>query len=111
MTDETNVYRERAHLLALLAAMLGPAVAHIGNADPQEPDWPVLTFETPTGQWSWHVAPGDVGLFAHVRATTPEDRPWDGHSTDAKYGRVDRLARALGVGHAAVMAALDETED
>lgn len=103
-----TIYRERAHLLALLAAFFGPGVAHIGNADPQEPDWPVLTLELPTGQASWHIAPDDVELFGHVRATTLGDRPWDGHSTDAKYGRVAHLARALGAGHDAVVAVLSE---
>lgn len=92
-----EIYRERAHLLALLAAvaMTDGLPVHIGNADPQEPDWPVLTFELPTGQASWHIAPDDVELFRHVRATTDADRPWDGHSTAEKYERVRALVGAL----------------
>lgn len=91
-----SLYRERAHLLALLAAVtMHELPVHIGNADPQEPDWPVLTFELPTGQASWHIAPGDVELFRHVRATTLADREWDGHSTNEKYERVRALTGAL----------------
>ena len=37
-------YRERAHLVAHLAA-LHPS--HIGHTDPAAPDWAVVTIETP----------------------------------------------------------------
>lgn len=94
------VYRERAHLLALLAAVAmsdgrGEPMVHIGETDPETPGWTVLTFEFPTGQASWHIAPDDVELFRHVRPTTEEDRPWDGHSTDTKYERIRSLIGAL----------------
>jgi hypothetical protein len=42
--------------------------------DPAEPDWPVLLFELPTGQVSWHM-PG-------------HPTPWDGHGAEAKAGRI-----------------------
>lgn len=95
MTD--SIYRERAHLLALLAAvaMTDGLPVHIGATDPEAADWPVLVFELPTGQASWHIAPDDVELFRHVRATTPDDAPWDGHSTDEKYERIRTLIGAL----------------
>lgn len=42
--------------------------------DPNEPAWPVAFIELPTGQVSWH---------------TPEhSTPWDGHTTEEKYQRV-----------------------
>ncbi|MFG2722693.1 hypothetical protein ACGFW5_31005 [Streptomyces sp. NPDC048416] len=82
------VYRERAHLVAHLAALYP---SHIGYTDPSAPDWPVLIIEAPGGQLSWHIAPNDVGLFAHVRRTDRICRGWDGHATDEKYERLDRL--------------------
>jgi len=82
-----TVYRERAHLVAHLAAIYP---SHIGPNDPSEPDWAVLTLETPTGQMSWHISPEDVDLFSHVPTTTDE-RAWDGHTTDEKYERLRRL--------------------
>lgn len=88
MTD--SVYRERAHLVALLATAYP---SHIGHNDPAEPEWAVITVEGPTGQMSWHVSPEDMDLFRHVRPTTAADAPWDGHSTDEKY---DRLRRIIG---------------
>lgn len=104
-----GLYRERAHLLALLAGVLDPSMSHIGETDTEAEGWPVLTFETLAGQWSWHIAPDDVALFAHVRPTTAADRAWDGHTTAEKYARVDRLSRAMGAGQAAVVAVLNET--
>lgn len=81
-----NVYRERAHLLAFLAAIT-PSV--IGETDPHTPGWPVLTLDGgEQGQMSWHIAPDDVELFAHV----PKGNvAWDGHSTDEKYRRLQDM--------------------
>ena len=82
------VYRERAHLIALLAALYP---SHIGYTDPAEPDWALVVIESPAGQLSWHIAPGDMDLFAHVQATSRICRGWDGHSTDEKYRRMRGL--------------------
>lgn len=88
MTDA--VYRERAHLVAHLAAVYPSC---IGYTDPSEPDWAVVTVSLPTGQACWHVAPDDMDLFGHVAATGAE--LWDGHSTAEKYERLDAHTRAL----------------
>lgn len=77
------VYRERAHLLGLLAAVFP---SHL-QPDPAEPDWPVLYINLPTGQCTWHIGENDIDLFAHVRRDVYE--PWDGHTTEEKYARVD----------------------
>lgn len=42
--------------------------------DPQEPEWPVVFIELPTGQVSWHVPQHEV--------------VWDGHTTEEKYQRI-----------------------
>lgn len=84
------VYRERAHLVAHLAALY-PAT--IGYHDPNEPDWAVVIIDLPTGQVSWHVAPADMDLFETVRRS--EINTWDGHTTDEKYARLDAHTRAL----------------
>lgn len=86
MTDD--VYRERARLVAYLAAQYP---SHKGFTDPSEPDWAVVVVETPQGQMSWHVSPDDQDLFHHVRKTRPGDAPWDGHTTEEKYARLARL--------------------
>lgn len=89
-----EVYTERAHLTALLAAHY-PSVIVFG-ADPHAPDWPVLYVTLPTGQASWHVSPSDLPLFKHVDAVTSPDGPvWDGHTNEEKYERVAHLAWAV----------------
>ena len=85
-------YRERAHLVALLAALYP---AHIGYTDPAAIDWLVVTIETPTGQMSWHIAERDRDLFEHVRLVPAVHNVWDGHSTEEKYARLRRLTTAL----------------
>lgn len=88
MTD--SVYRERAHLVALLTRLYP---AHIGYTDSEEPDYAVVMLETPAGQLSWHIAPDDMDLFQHVPETDDSWRPWDGHTTEEKYERLENLLR------------------
>ncbi len=93
MTDP--VYRERAHLVALLASMYP---SHIGFTDEAEPNWAVVMVYLPTGQCAWHVAPDDMDLFQHVRREGTD--LWDGHTTEQKYERINAytLANATGTG-------------
>lgn len=76
------VYRERAHLVAHLAAYY-PSCA--GYTDPAAPDWLVVTVQMPEGQATWHIARADVDLFTHVQRY---EVPWDGHTTAEKYERL-----------------------
>jgi hypothetical protein len=82
-----NIYRERAHLVAFLAAAYNST---IGFTDPDEPDWAVVTIDTPEGQMAWHISPDDMDLFGHV-SNYPDAR-WDGHTTEEKYERLRALA-------------------
>jgi hypothetical protein len=91
MTMSDSVYRERAHLVAHLAALYPSVVVHGG--DPDAPEWPVIYIELPTGQASWHLSPDDMDLFGHV---TVGARVWDGHTTEEKYRRLgDATALAV----------------
>lgn len=87
----TDLYRERAHLVALVAAMY-PAV--LSYSDPDEPEWPVLYVRSPAGQLSWHINKDDLDLFSHVPVVDPDDAraQWDTHTTEEKYRRVAELA-------------------
>lgn len=76
------VYRERAYLLAHLAAIYP---SHI------QPDWPILYITFPTGQCTWHLSDNDLELFGHVRTDVYET--WDGHTTYEKYERIARATR------------------
>jgi hypothetical protein len=90
--NATNgAYRERAHLVALLAALY-PSTWNYGDAS--EPGWVVVYVELPTGQCSWHVGENDLSLFEHVERD--DSTIWDGHTTPEKYQRIARLAAAGG---------------
>lgn len=89
-TGLETVYRERHHLVAHLAAAY-PSVMVL-NADPDEPDWPVIYVTLPTGQVSWHIAPADMDLFRHVPIGAAE---WDGSDVMEKYRRLDEHTRQL----------------
>lgn len=89
---EMDLYAERSAILAALAR----AAAAVGHdayfaTDPEEPDWPVLFIELPTGQVSWHFHPDDLALYASDIPWAPEqsDEIWDGHGTEEKYRRLD----------------------
>jgi predicted metal-dependent hydrolase len=83
-------YRERAHLLALIAAQYR---SHIGHTDPAAPDWAVVTIELPTGQACWHISAADEELFQHVDQEPARAIAWDGHSTEEKYRHIDELTQ------------------
>jgi hypothetical protein len=90
MTDDalTAVYRERAHLVAHLAAQHPALIAETDD------DWPIIFIETPAGQLSWHLNRADLDLFGHVERVEEGDERgacWDGHSTAEKYERLRAL--------------------
>ena len=77
--NDTN-YDER-YLLVFKAVYL--ALAHGINAgirlDNNEPEWPVVYIDLPTGQVSWHMP--------------QHTSQWDGHDTEEKYRRIDEFCR------------------
>jgi hypothetical protein len=60
-----------AHELGMVAGI---------RIDPDEPAYPVVYIELPTGQVSWHMPQHVVD--------------WDGHSTEEKYRRTNKWVRA-----------------
>ncbi|MGW1744532.1 hypothetical protein ACWCRD_02720 [Streptomyces sp. NPDC002092] len=95
--ERDGAYRERAHLVALVASVAEQAV--IAPApDVDDPGWQILYITLHGRQCSWHIAPRDADLFEHldhVGAGDPRAQ-WDGHTTDEKYRHIDWIARALG---------------
>ncbi|MGI5196545.1 hypothetical protein ACQEVY_23335 [Streptomyces sp. CA-288835] len=99
--ERDAAYRERAHLLAWLAA-LHPASAVITPASDvdDEDGWQLLYLVAGGWQMSWHIAPDDAHLFKHVTAVEPTDprAQWNGHGTDEKYLRIRQHTRLLALG-------------
>lgn len=94
--ERNGAYRERAHLVALVAAMTDGAV--IAPApDVEEPGWQIVYLTIGGRQASWHISPRDAELFECVEHASVEDprAQWDGHSTDDKYARIRQHTRLL----------------
>jgi hypothetical protein len=86
--ERDGAYRERAQLVALLAALYPAVLAPAADVD--EPGWQILYLTLPTGQASWHIHPRDADLYGHVQQVPSDDEraQWDGHTTEEKYQRI-----------------------
>lgn len=102
-TAVQEVYRERSHLLALVASMAGDAwltpASDLDNEMGHGHGWYVLFLYLQGGraQCTWHISPDDLDLFTHIpRVPVDDDNvQWDGHSTIQKYQRIEAdIARA-----------------
>ena len=87
-----GAYRERAQLVAWLAALHPAVLAPAPDVD--EPGWQILYLTAGGRQLSWHIAPADADLFGHVELVGADDprAQWDGHTTEEKYERIQALA-------------------
>ncbi|MEV8600477.1 hypothetical protein AB0465_11425 [Streptomyces griseoviridis] len=96
--ERDGAYRERAQLLAWLAA-LHPAAAVIAPAPDIEDEegWQLLYLTAGGWQMSWHIHPRDADLFQHVTPVSADDEraQWDGHDTEQKYERMRGHVRLL----------------
>ena len=70
-------------VMAKLAMLQGHTVGV--SINPNEPDWPVLMIEFPTGQVGWHIPK------AELTGDWPKySKPWDGHSLQDKRERLQQ---------------------
>ncbi|MEU0332192.1 hypothetical protein [Streptomyces sp. NPDC006193] len=95
--ERDAAYRERAQLLAWLAALHPSSAVITPAADVDEDGWQLLYLVAGGWQMSWHIHPADAGLFRHVTAVSPGDprARWDGHDTEQKYKRLRSHVRLL----------------
>lgn len=94
--ERDGAYRERAHLVALLAALTDDAVITYAP-DTDEPGWQIVYLTLGGQQCSWHIAPRDAELFQHVERVGALDvrALWDGHTTEEKYAHIAKLTAEL----------------
>lgn len=94
--ERDGAYRERAYLVALLAAMTDGAVI-APAVDVEEPGWQIVYLTIGGRQASWHISPRDADLFQcvpHVDTDHPRAQ-WDGHTTEDKYADIRQHTRDL----------------
>lgn len=88
-----NAYKERNQLVALLS-MLFPSGKAKTAIDGWDEAWHGCVYiDFPWGQASWHYHTDDEQMFAHL---PPYTKPWDGHTTEAKYAAIAAAIRARG---------------
>jgi hypothetical protein len=89
--DKDNAYEERNRVVALLARLFPSGLATTA-IEGWSADWHNCVYiDLPFGQVSWHIHDSQMRLFDGLQAYSGK---WDGHTTDEKYGRIDRLAKA-----------------
>lgn len=81
-------YLERNRLVAALSKVYPSGKAKTAIEGWSE-DWHNCVYiDLPTGQASWHIHDSQMWLFEHLG---PYTKPWDGHTTDEKYERLEAL--------------------
>ncbi len=84
-----DAYFDRNQAVMVMAKLALQQGMKVGlRIDPEEPDWPVLMIDLPTGQVGYHLPKDEVcGEWPDY------ERDWDGHSLAEKR---ERLAGYLG---------------
>ena len=95
MTEQSSTlddaYFDRNQAVMALGRMAQRLGYKVGlKEDPNEPDWPVLMIDLPTGQVGWHLPKDDV-----VGDWPEYDGEWDGHTLDEKRKRLDAFIKGL----------------
>ncbi|MEV1079909.1 hypothetical protein AB0I98_16930 [Streptomyces sp. NPDC050211] len=95
--DRDHAYRERAQLLAWLAALHPSTAVITASPDVDEDGWQLLYLVAGGWQMSWHIHPRDTELFKHLTVVDVTDprAQWDGHGSEQKYERMRNHVRLL----------------
>lgn len=86
-----GAYAERNKLVCLLSKIFPASIEDHLMLEGQEwdEDWrKVIFIELPTGQCTWHIHKSEEPMFSHL---FPAGRKWDGHTTETKYKRIERI--------------------
>lgn len=88
--ERDSVYSERNRVVAVLARLFPAGLTKTAIAG-WDPEWHGCVYiDLPTGQASWHFHDRDAHLFAGLPVYT---KPWDGHTTEEKYARLEEFCR------------------
>jgi hypothetical protein len=88
LSELDSVYWERNKLVRFLAHVFPSGIAKT-EIPGWDPAWHNCVYiDTPAGQLSWHYHDREAHLFAGL---PPYQKPWDGHSTQEKYLRLEKL--------------------
>ena len=88
-----SAYRERNQLVALLSTLFPSGKAKTAIEGWDEAWHGCVYIDFPRGQASWHYHTDDEWMFERLPAYT---KPWDGHTTEAKYAAFAAAIRTRG---------------
>lgn len=85
-----KAYDERNRLVAVLSKMFP---SHLCRHPKEDKDWDdewrwIICIHTPVGQMTWHIQDKQMALLMHL---SPGENHWDGHTTEDKYQRLEKL--------------------
>ncbi len=81
-----EAYLDRNLAVQALAKMAEKFGYVVGIKD--DPQWPILYINFPTGQVSWHIPRNEM-----VCSFPPYDGEWDGHDVEEKRKRLTRFVK------------------
>lgn len=84
--EKNQAYAERNKLVALLARKFQSGIKKDLSEDPEWQN--IIYIQLPNGQASWHVHESEMHLFDALPEWNDE---WDGHTTEQKYHRIEKL--------------------
>ncbi len=93
MTDQSSTlndaYFDRNQAVMALGRMAQKLGYKTGlKIDPNEPDWPVLMIDLPTGQVGWHLPKDEI-----IGKWPEYEGDWDGHSLKEKRKRLEEFIK------------------
>lgn len=99
--SKNQAYTERNHLVAFLSCLYP---SHLSRHDEDDETWDrewlsivcvhaYMPESTDVIQMTWHIHDSHLPLFFHLRLDPT--CTWDGHTTDEKYARLERLSKWL----------------
>lgn len=88
--QKDGAYTERNALVAALSKVFPASLERHPDSEEWDDDWRWIVYiDLPTGQVSWHLHNSELSAFDHLLAF--QGRSWDGHTTEEKYLRLERL--------------------
>ena len=91
LESQKNVaYAERDRLVCALSKLFPSHLQRHPESDTTwDNDWRwIVCIHAPTGPMTWHIHDSEFEWFKHLRIMRQH---WDGHTTDEKYGRLEKM--------------------
>lgn len=85
--DINKVYTERNACVGM-AYIMATALGYNVGVKVEDPQWPIIFIDLPTGQVSWHIPIGDLASYFPYGRIPAYSGEYDGHSTEEKYSRL-----------------------